>query len=136
MMAISLYAGILGLMMIALSVHVIRGRRLYSYALGCNQLELQRRIRAHGNFVEYAPFFIVLGALAEYQGMSSTLVHLLGVVFILGRVMHAYSLLFDERYDEDELTHTPVWRIRGMVSTFAVIGIIAFILLLQSLSIF
>lgn len=136
MMAVSLYAGILGMMMVPLSVHVIRGRRLYGLAIGSSHFDLQRRIRAHGNFMEYSPFFIVLAGLAEYQGMSSILMHLLGVMFVAGRLMHCYSLLIDERYEEDALTHKPVWRIAGMVSTFTVIGFIAFILLLQSLSIF
>lgn len=135
-MAISFYAGLLGLMMIPLTVHVIRGRRIYGLALGSSHFDLQRRIRAHGNFMEYAPFFILLAGLAEYQGMPVPLVHVLGVVFVAGRLMHAYSLLIDERYEEDALTHKPVWRIAGMVSTFVVIGIIAFVLLLQSLSIF
>lgn len=135
MMAISLYAGLLGLMMIPLTVHVIRGRRLYGMALGSSHFDLQRRIRAQGNFMEYSPFFIVLAGLAEYQGMPVVMVHILGTVFVAGRVMHAYSLLVDERYENDMLQHKPVWRMAGMVSTFMVIGIIATVLLLQSLSI-
>jgi uncharacterized membrane protein YecN with MAPEG domain len=64
-------------------------------------------------------------------GLPVWAVHGLGVVFLAGRVMHAYSVLFAEQYDGHKLTANPVWRIRGMICTFNVIGLLALILLVQ-----
>ena len=129
-MVVSLYAGLLGLMMIGLSVHVIRGRYRSSAALGDADFGLRRRVRAQGNFAEYAPLFIVLLGLAEYQGMAPWAIHVLGSWFVAGRCAHAYSLLVHEQYENERLTHWPIWRTCGMVSTFAVIGIISVALLI------
>ena len=134
-MVISLYAGLLGLMMIALSVHVIRGRYRYGEAMGDAAFALRRRVRAQGNFAEYAPLFILLAGLAEYQGMAAWAVHALGSWFFAGRLAHAYSLLVHERYEDGRLLHWPIWRTCGMVSTFAVIGIISVALLIHSVPI-
>ncbi len=132
-MVISLYAGLLGLMMIALSVQVIRGRYRTGEALGANAFEMQRRTRAQGNFAEYAPLFIVLLGLTEHQGMAPWAVHVLGSWFVAGRIAHAYSLLVHERYVDGKLQHWPIWRSCGMVSTFSVIGIISVALVIHSL---
>lgn len=133
-MVIPLYAGLLGLMMIALSVHVIRGRYRSGMALGDTDFELRRRVRAQANFAEYAPLFIVLAGLAEYQGMAPWAIHALGSLFIAGRLSHAYSLLVHERYKDGQILHFPIWRTCGMVSTFTVIGIISVALLMQTLN--
>lgn len=50
------YAGLLALMFVALSARVIVRRRSAHAALGDgDDNDLSRRIRAHGNFAEYAP---------------------------------------------------------------------------------
>ncbi|MFZ4540896.1 MAG: MAPEG family protein [Rickettsiales bacterium] len=134
MMAIMLYAGLLGLMMVALSLHVVRGRYRHGSALGDGEFQLLRRVRAQGNFAEYTPLFLVLLGLAEYQGMGVWAVHVLGGWYVTGRLAHAYSLLVHERYEGERLLHWPIWRTCGMVSTFAVIGIISIALLIHYVS--
>jgi hypothetical protein len=47
--------------------------------------------------------------------------------------MHAYSVLRHEQYDGHRLTANPIWRIRGMISTFTIIGLLAVVLLVQGL---
>ncbi len=63
-----IYAGLLTLLFVALSVRVIGGRRMAGVGLGDggNRL-LLRKTRAHGNFAEYVPFALILMALAELQ---------------------------------------------------------------------
>jgi uncharacterized protein len=92
---------------------------------------MRRRIRAQGNLAEYAPFFLILLGYAEHGGLPLWAVHLFGITFLAGRVMHAYSLLKAEQYTTHKLTSNPVWRIRGMICTFNAIGLLALILLVQ-----
>jgi uncharacterized membrane protein YecN with MAPEG domain len=54
--------------------------------------ELQARMRAHSNFVEYTPFVIVLMVLLEYAGGSGPWLQGIGVVYLLGRVLHAFGI--------------------------------------------
>ena len=134
-MTITLYAALSALMLIALSVNVIRGRRKNSIALGDNgNHDMQRRMRAQGNFAEYTPMFLILLALAEYHGLSAYGVHALGILFVLGRASHAYGILKTEQYGNGQRPSGFGCRIRGMVCTFTTIGILAAILLLQYLN--
>jgi uncharacterized protein len=131
-MTTPIYAAILGLLLMFLSIHTVKGRRKYGAALGdAGDIELQRRIRAQGNLAEYAPLFLILLGYAEYGNLPTWAVHTLGVMFISGRIMHAYSLLKEEQYDGHKLTTKPIWRIRGMVCTFNCIGLLAAIVMVQ-----
>jgi uncharacterized membrane protein YecN with MAPEG domain len=88
-----IYAGLLGLLFAALSLRVIRSRKRLGISLGDGgEAELRRRIRSQANFAEYAPFGILLLAIAELQGMAGALVHLFGAMLFLGRVIHSWSL--------------------------------------------
>lgn len=132
-MATALYAAILGLMLIALSINVIKGRRKFGAALGdADNVDMKRRIRAHGNLAEYAPIFLILLGYAEYGGLPGWAVHACGVFFLAGRVMHAYSVLKAEQYVDHQLTANPVWRIRGMFCTFNMIGFLTIVIFIQA----
>ncbi|PZQ44753.1 MAG: hypothetical protein DI551_09455 [Micavibrio aeruginosavorus] len=55
------YAGILALLYLGLSYYVTGFRRRHRLPYGHNEDDaMQRAIRAHGNFVEYAPFGLLL----------------------------------------------------------------------------
>ena len=119
-------------MLVFLSAMVIKGRWRTKVALGDgDDLPLQRAIRAHANFVEYTPLFLLLTVLAEYQGLAFYAVHILGGAFLVGRILHAYSLLTHERYAEGKLMAYPVWRTCGIVCTFTPITAISIILMIQ-----
>ena len=127
------YAALLGLMLIGLSINVIKSRRQWGAGLGdADNIEMKRRIRAQANLAEYAPMFLILLGCAEYGGLPVWAVHLFGLVFLAGRTMHAYSLLKAEQYDGHRLTANPSWRIRGMVSTFSMIGLLALVIMAQA----
>lgn len=127
------YASLVGLMLIGLSVNIIKNRSKSSIGLGdANNMEMKRRIRAQANLTEYAPIFLILLGYAEHNGLSSWLVHFFGVTFLVGRIMHAYSLLKAEKYVNDKLTAKPIWRIRGMICTFNLIGLLSIIILAQT----
>ncbi|TPG56961.1 hypothetical protein EAH89_12930 [Roseomonas nepalensis] len=88
-----LYAGLLGLGFIALSVLVIRARGRARVSLGTGgDAGLERAVRAHGNFAEYAPFALLLMLAAELSGAPGWLLHLAGLLLLLGRLSHAVAL--------------------------------------------
>lgn len=132
MMTTSIYSALLALIFIILSIHVIKGRRLMSIGIGdFDNLDMKRRIRAHANFIEYTPIFLILLGLAEYQGLLHIWVHFFGIIFLISRIMHAYSLLYAEKYKNAKLLSLPKWRIAGMIGSFMCLLILSVILLTQ-----
>ena len=88
-----LYAGILALIFIALSMRVVNSRRKHQVSLGDGDNHmLNRQIRVHGNSAEYAPMTLLLILMAELQGLPLFLVHMLGIALVAGRVIHALSI--------------------------------------------
>ena len=131
-MATTIYVAFIGILLLILSIYTIKGRRKFSAGLGdAEQIEMMRRIRAQGNLTEYAPLFLILLGCAEYGNLPVLAVHAIGMFFILGRIMHAYSLLKAEKYNGHKLTAKPIWRICGMVCTFNCIGLLVVVLIVQ-----
>lgn len=91
-----LYAGILGIMSIALSLFPgsIRSKAGVSVGDGGNQ-ELLLAIRRHGNFVEYVPIALILMALLELNGLGNLTMHIFGGVLVVARILHATGLKLD-----------------------------------------
>ncbi len=115
-MTVSLYAGLLGLMFLALSIRVIGGRRLARVGLGDGgDLGLQRRMRAQANFAEYVPIVLLLMLLAELQGVSAWILHGVGACLVFGRIAHAVSISRDPEPSGG--------RVVGMALTFTALGL-------------
>jgi uncharacterized protein len=97
MMITSIYAAILALLMVGLSSHVSaqRGKANVSILDGGNA-DLALRIRRHGNFVENVPMTLLLMMLAELDGAGQTMLHIAGILLIVGRVLHAAGLRADK----------------------------------------
>lgn len=90
----SLYAALLGLLLILLSDLVSRTRRKSRVSMGTgDDPMLERTMRAHGNFVEYVPFGLILLLLLEVSAAASWALHLFGLMLLLGRALHAYGML-------------------------------------------
>jgi len=89
----SLIASILTMVLIKLSFAVIGLRRKNQVALGSGgQEELERAIRAQGNFAEYVPFGLILIATLELNGAPWWLVAAPGISLIIGRLIHAKGI--------------------------------------------
>ena len=55
------YAGLLGLLLVALSAQIVLARRRYRVGLGAGAEEgMQQAIRVQANFVEYVPYAVML----------------------------------------------------------------------------
>lgn len=53
---------------------------------------LLRRMRAQANFLENTPFVLILVAAIEMTGKGGTWLAVIGALFMLGRVLHAFGM--------------------------------------------
>ena len=89
----SIVASVLTIIFIKLSFAVIDLRRKNKVGLGSGGHEdLERAIRAQGNFAEYVPFGIILIACLELNGAPWWLVAIPGITLIVGRMIHAKGI--------------------------------------------
>jgi uncharacterized protein len=122
-----LYAALLGLMYIMLSVRTVHLRRTLKIAIGDRgSPEMLRAMRVHANFAEYVPLTLLLIMMLEMRGGSFYMIHLLCLVLIAGRVIHAIGV---SRVDEDYRL-----RVFGMAMTFSALGLAAALLVTGYLS--
>jgi len=110
-----LFAGLCALLQCALTVVVIVRRVQTKVTLmDGGDTPLLRRMRAHGNFTETVPLALILLALLELRGLPTAWLWALGLCLLLGRALHATSLL----------TTGALWsRLAGMVLTLAVLSV-------------
>ena len=89
----SIIASFLTIIFVKLSFSVIGLRRINKVGLGSGGYEdLERAIRAQGNFAEYVPFGIILIACLELNGAPWWWVALPGMTLIVGRLIHAKGI--------------------------------------------
>lgn len=113
-MITSLYAGLLAILYILLSVYVISGRFRYRISIGDGgNADLSHRIRVHSNFAEYVPIALILLFLVDFSNEPAVMVHMLGVMLVAGRLLHAGGLR--------EKALIPYGRQAGMLLTFLMI---------------
>lgn len=114
----AVYAALLALLFVFLSVRVIGFRRAVRIGLGDGgDTALLRRVRVHANFAEYVPLCLVLIGLAESLKAPAVLLHATGVLLLASRFSHAYGV---SRQPE-----TFVFRVAGMGGTLTVLGFAA-----------
>jgi hypothetical protein len=119
---VSLYASLLALLFVALSVRAIRLRRSEGIAIGdAGNKTMLRAMRVHANFAEYVPLSLLLVYFVEAGGAPAVLVHFLGLCLVAGRASHAYGV---SRVKEDFR-----FRVSGMAMTFTVLLVSASYLL-------
>jgi hypothetical protein len=89
-----LYAGILTLWFVLLSVRVVN-LRSRGILFGDNgDVSVVRVIRAQANFAEYVPLALLLMGFLEVSRYSIYLLHALGLTLLVGRLLHGCALSF------------------------------------------
>jgi len=89
----SIITAVLTIIFIKLSFAVIGLRRKNKVGLGSvGHEDLERAIRAQGNFAEYVPLGIILITCLELNGAPWWLVALPGIALIIGRLIHAVGI--------------------------------------------
>ena len=88
----ALYAGLLGLLSIAIAGAVgrVRGSTGVSIGDGGN-VEVTVAMRRHSNFVEFVPLTLLLIGLLELNGVASGAIHALGAGLVVARLSHAFG---------------------------------------------
>ncbi|TVV71524.1 MAPEG family protein [Sphingomonas solaris] len=74
--------------------------------------QLIARMRAHANFVEYTPFFLILLGLIELAHGPATWLWIVSIVYILARIAHAFGM--------DRPAPNP-FRAGGIILTFLIL---------------
>lgn len=124
--AATLYTGLSILLGLALTFRVIAVRRALRVGVGDGgDKDLARRIRVHGNFVETAPFAVAILILLALAGVAAWVVHVVGVVFLAGRIAHAIGFSGSAGYSAG--------RFFGMIATLSVLGLGALALIALSI---
>ena len=87
-------------------------------------MTLDRNVRAHGNFSEYVPLFLILLYIFESINLISfNYLLIICLIFSYGRVAHAICFAF---YD-----HNPFLRISGMLCTYLSLALLSIQLLIS-----
>ena len=116
--------GILVLFYLWMSLRIIRLRQRHKLPFGQNGDDtLQRAVRAHGNFAEYAPLGLLLWTFT-FLRVGIPVINGLTLMLFVGRLSHAYSLLVEE-----PRTGRFRYRIAGMLLTFGMLALSALLLL-------
>jgi|TARA_X000000950_G_C13349048_1_gene431664 uncharacterized membrane protein YecN with MAPEG domain len=104
-----LVTAILLFVFIALSINAAFTRRKSGLAVGeADNENLLRAVRAHGNFVEYTPMFLISLFLIDHVSKNCEYILVIGSGFVLGRISHATSMFLKKG----------ILRITGMFLTF------------------
>lgn len=116
-----IHSAIFALFYLVLSTYVIRVRTQKHIPFGyMDDKDLLTAVRAHANFAEYVPLFLILLLLLELNKANPFLMHVLGIGMLIGRSLHVYSVLYYERKHNH-----PRMRVSGILFTFLAIFIAA-----------
>ena len=117
MLLTPLFAAILGLFYIYLSLSVVKVRFGDKISLGTSENRaLEKAVRIHGNFAEYVPIVLILMWFVETMTMSRSLVLITGVLLVIGRIMHMIGMKNPRK-----------WLILRQFGTVITLGIIGFL---------
>ncbi len=88
-----LYISITAILVVMFAMRVIQLRRKHKIGLGSSgNEELRLANRVHANLVENAPIAMILLLVAEQNHLPGLFLHILGIVWIIGRILHAIGL--------------------------------------------
>ncbi len=94
MLPVSLtFAGAFALVALWLAYRVVRVRMNAEVMVGDGGHPLLiARMRAQANFVEYTPFVLILMVLIEMAGGSAWGLRVVGALYVIARVLHAFGM--------------------------------------------
>lgn len=120
-----LFAALLTLLFVTLSIRVIKLRLFYRVAIGDGRKpELARAIAAHNNFAQYVPLALVMLGMIEINHAPNWLICGLGIWLVIARAVHAYGI--------SQTSENFKFRKFGAVSTFLILFISSVVCLIQA----
>ena len=124
MVVTPLYAGLLAMVFLALSLRVIQFRQRGIPLGDGGDPKMLRLIRGHANFAEYVPLILLMMGFLEFGHTSTYVLHALGIILLVSRFLHGYALSFTDRFR--------FGRVWGAGLTFLVLGACGLLCLLQA----
>ncbi|MFY8297388.1 MAPEG family protein [Pseudoalteromonas sp. SS15] len=107
-----IYVALLAILFLFLSFKTIKVRKRLQIGVGTgDNPELLRAMRVHANFSEYVPITLILILSVELLKGHFILLHCLGAVLLIGRVLHAYGV--------SQTKENLKFRVSGMLLTFS-----------------
>jgi len=98
MIVTPLYAGLLTLLFVLLSLRVVKFRQKGIPLGDGGDPKMLRVVRGHANFAEYVPLALLMMAVLELGRSSIYILHAIGIALILSRLLHAYALSYATRF--------------------------------------
>ena len=121
-----IFAAFAACFLVYLSYRVIKIRKAHSISVGtADDPALERAVRNHGNFIEYAPLTLLMLAMVEYVGLAAWAVWVLGFMFVASRLIHFAGFRSKEA--------PGILRVAGMSLTFTTLISLAVISVSQFL---
>src|SRR5438094_227036 len=120
-----LYASLLVLWFVVLSMRVVNIRRRGIIFGDNGEVGVTRVVRGHANFAEYVPLALLMMGFLEVSRFSIYVLHALGIVLLIARLLHGYALSFTE--------HSSFGRFWGASLTFIVLAIEAVLCIYQGI---
>jgi uncharacterized membrane protein YecN with MAPEG domain len=88
------YAAIAAIILLCLAFNVSFARVRSGVMTGDGgHADMLGPLRAHGNAVEYLPIALIVMMTLELEHGSIVLLHVIGVLLVVGRLLHAFGLL-------------------------------------------
>jgi len=125
MIVTPLYAGVLTVLFILLSMRVVQFRQRGIPLGDGGDPKMLRVVRGHANFAEYVPLALLLMAILELSRTSIYLLHALGIALIVSRLLHGYALSYTLKFR--------FGRVWGAGLTFVVLAVEAVLCIWQGL---
>lgn len=121
-----IYAAVLSLLYVGLSVRTLLLRRKLKIGIGTGDSEsMLRAVRAHSNFAEYAPIALLLAFMIETLQGHSLILNFVCACLLFGRIIHCIGVSrVNENYN---------YRVIGMALTFTSICTSALVLLYETI---
>jgi uncharacterized membrane protein YecN with MAPEG domain len=110
-----IYAGLLGLLLIVLSFNVMQNWVRVTGKGQETDRDMRRAERVLSSFVEYVPLALIMLTLIELRGAPVVILHGLGTMLLVARVMHAYG--------SNDLPGAGMFRFIGAQLTFLMLTI-------------
>ncbi|HWA12729.1 MAG TPA: MAPEG family protein [Burkholderiales bacterium] len=98
MIVTALYAGLLAVLYVVLSLRVVQYRQKGIPLGDGGDPGMLRVIRGHANFAEYVPLALGMMLVLELGRTSAAVLHALGVALVVSRLLHGYALSFTARF--------------------------------------
>ena len=119
-----LYAALAALLIVFLAIRVVAYRRTAKIGMGDgDNPEMRKRIRAHGNAIEYLPLGLLLLLILELNQTVPLLLHIFGIILIVARIAHAWGV--------SHHTGLSPGRMVGVILTFGLLIVMSLLLLWQ-----